>query len=154
MELHPAVEPLAVLLGTWTGEGHGDYPSIESFDYGEELTFWHVGKPFLFYTQRTWILADGRPSHSEMGYWRGTDDGVELVVAHPTGIVEIDTGRMNGSVIDLETATVGLSPTAKSVTGLRRRYEVSGDVLRYDLWMAAVGQPLTHHLRGELRRSS
>ena len=48
---------------------------------------------------------------------------------------------------------VGLTESAVSVTETSRRFEIDGDELNYDVAMAAVGQPLTHHLRATLRRA-
>jgi hypothetical protein len=153
-QLHPDAEPIAFLLGTWRGEGKGEYPTIQPFRYREEVRFWHVGKPFLAYTQRTWDLDTGEPRHSEMGYWRPKPAGrIEIVLAHPTGIVEIQEGTLSGGRIDVESSLVGLASTAKEVTGLERTFTAEGDRLTYEVRMAAVGVPLTHHLDAELRRT-
>jgi len=120
--LHPDAAGLEFLLGTWEGDGAGKYPTIAAFAYHEELRFWHVGKPFVAYTQRSWALDDGRPLHSEAGYWRPKADGVvELVVAHPTGHVEISEGTVSGSVIELTSRLVGggrAAPHRRLVNGI------------------------------------
>jgi len=151
--LHPDIAPLGFLLGTWVGRGTGEYPTIETFHFGEEVRFAHVGKPFLFYLQRTWALDDGRPLHAEAGYWRHVGDGrVELVLAHPTGIAEIEEGRLDGTTLRLRTTRVAASGTAKRVDALERDFDLDGDILRYAVRMSAVGLDLQHHLSAELRR--
>jgi hypothetical protein len=161
--MHEALAPIAFLLGTWRGEGTGNYPTIAGFSYGEEIRFWEVGKPFLAYTQRTWALADEqgqslppgtRPMHSEAGYWRPQPGGhLEVVLAHPTGVAEIQEGAVKDGTITLAATALALTSSAKQVDALTRRFELAEpDVLRYEIGMAAAGQPLQVHLRAELHR--
>ena len=147
------MEEIAFLVGRWAGEGAGEYPSVEPFSYGEEVTFSHVGKPYLAYTQRSWDLTDGRPLHAEMGYWRCPAPGeLEVLVAHPNGHVEISLGSLRGNDVTLSSSSVLAAPTAKDVTTLVRRIWVNGDHMRYELEMQAVGIALVPHLRGVLER--
>lgn len=154
MTENPALAPLDFLIGTWTGGGHGVYPTIEPFDYEEEITIAPLGpKPMLRYSQLTW-RPDGRePMHSEIGYIRPVGvDAAELVIAQPTGITEIHSGTITGSRIEFRTVSVGRAPTAKEVTTVDRRIEVTGDRLSYELWMGAVGQSHQIHLEATLER--
>ena len=156
-DLHPNLQELAPLLGVWAGRGSGEYPTIEPFEYLEEVTFSHVGKPFFVYGQKTRAATDGTPLHAETGYLRVPRPGqVELVLAHPSGITEIEVGTYtaDGTTIEIEmtTSDVGLTPTAKEVTALGRRFRVDGDELSYSLRMGAVGQPVQHHLAAVLHR--
>ena len=96
-DLHPDVAVLAPLLGTWVGSGSGEYPTIEPFSYVESITFSHVGKPFVAYTQRTRHPDTGAPMHSEAGYLRVPRPGnIEIVMAQPTGLAEIYEGAVVG----------------------------------------------------------
>lgn len=157
-DLHPNLVELAPLLGTWSGRGRGIYPTITSFDYLEEVVFSHVGKPFFSYGQKTRSAADGLPLHAETGYLRVPEPGrIEWVLAHPSGITEIEVGSytVSGDSIDLQMSapTIGLTPTAKEVSALGRHYRLDGDELSYTMDMGAVGQPFQNHLTASLRRS-
>lgn len=156
MELNPAIAHLAPLVGTWRGKGHGEYPTINDFDYDDEFTFSHAGKPFLAFVERTWN-ASGTPMHTESGYLRGTGpNAVELVVAIPTGQTELGTGTSeveDGTLIIMTDAGVQNTPKAKQVDRIVRRFEVNGDRLTYEMHMEAVGEGLALHLRAELVRA-
>jgi hypothetical protein len=153
-ELNPALTPVAFLLGTWRGEGEGQYPSIKPFRYREEIRFSHNGKPFLIYTQRTESMETGQPMHGEAGYLRLVGDGrVEFVIAQPIGYAEISLGRVHGLRIDVECASVGRTPTAKPVTSISRSLWMDGEILRYELKMGMEGAPLAPHLAASFRRA-
>lgn len=156
-ELHPDVSALSALLGTWEGTGTGEYPTIADFAYRESITFTHVGKPFLSYTQRTRHPEIDLPMHSESGYWRIPGPGrIEIVMAQPTGLAEIYEGAVVSNdgtvVIDVRSVSIGATTSAKEVTVTERTFSVTGDDMQYTFRMAAVGQPLQHHLTARLRR--
>ena len=156
-ELHPSLVPLQFLIGRWEGAGVVGYPTIESANFGQEISFSHVGKPFLIYGSRTWLLeADGtigRPLAMETGYWRPQPaGGLEVLLAHPTGITEIYLGRITGTKIEMATDAVVRTATAKEVTAGQRLYGLIGADLGWAYDMAAVGQPLQSHVSAQLKR--
>ena len=151
--LHPDLEALGDLVGEWAGEGKGDYPTIDAFAYGERTSFWHIGKPFMFYMQRTWSLENEEPLHSEMGYLRPAGpNGVELVASHPFGVVEISEGSIVDGTIELRSKTLTPTTTSDPIEKVARILRVDGNDLTYDFEMATGGQPLQFHLKAALRR--
>ncbi len=156
--------PLALLTGTWAGRGRGVYPTIATFEYLEEITFADGGvKPFLAYGQRTKAVDDGRPLHAESGFLRWASGSPEWVIASLTGVSEVHAGSVQvvdavgavegGLDLLLRTVAVAASPTAKRVDSVERRLRLRGDVLEYELHMAAVGEPHQLHLTATLHRS-
>ena len=154
--VHESVAHLVPLLGTWRGEGHGDYPTIESFDYTDEWEFVAPpGKPFVRFTQRTRDAA-GLPKHTEAGYLRCPSPGVvEIVAALPTGQAECGRGTVEaGAELVLATdAAVLNTDSAKRVDRIVRRFSVRWDSLAYSMEMAAVDVGLTLHLTATLYRA-
>src|SRR4029453_5111085 len=116
--LHPELEPIAFLLGTWVGEGEGDWPSSGPFRYAEEMSFEQVGEPFLLYAQRSWAAGAG-PLHFDRGFVPPPGaGGRRLVLAPPLGIVEGAEGSGSANTIDVASTTVAITGTSSPVTEL------------------------------------
>jgi len=156
--MHEALAPIAFLLGRWEGAGVVGYPTIESAQFGQEITFSHNGKPFLIYSSRTWLLDDegrtGRPLAVETGFWRPQPERqLEVLLVHPTGVSEIYLGEVTGTKIEMATDAVVRTATAKEVTAGHRLYGLVEGDLAYAYDMAAVGQPLQAHASARLKRA-
>lgn len=156
-DLHPNCGPIAWMLGTWRGNGHGDYPTIEPFQYGQELIFTHDGRPFFHYMARSWITdAEGnkvRDAAIETGFIRCKEQGqLEVLLTHNIGFAEVWYGHAADGRMELATDAVMRTESAKEVTGGKRLYgNVEGDLM-YAYDMAAMGQEMQPHLWARLKR--
>ena len=162
-DLHPALLGLLPLVGVWRGRGQGGYPTIDNdFSYAQEVRFSHDGRPFLHYESRAWLIEpDGtpiRPGARETGWWRPVQkdgqptDELEVLLAHPTGFLELYLGRVDGTKYEIATDAVVRTATAKEVTGGHRLYGIVEGALLYAYDMAGVGHGLTPHLSARLER--
>lgn len=161
-DLHPALLGLLPYVGVWRGRGRGGYPTIDDFHYAQEIRISHDGRPFLSYESRSWLIEeDGtpiRPAAREQGWWRPVladgkaTDEVEVLLTHPTGIMELYVGRVDGLKVELVTDAVVRTVTAKEVTAGQRLYGIVEGALLYAQEMAAVGQPMSPHLSARLLR--
>lgn len=154
--LHPLVENMRPILGTWRGSGEGSFPSLSaSFRYTEELCFeaLHVTKPVISYSHRTAHADTGAPMHRESGFMKVLPDGKFIwTVAQATGMAEIADGSWDGTVGTLCTTSTQIAGADK-VTNVSRHYTFKQSSLNYVISMATkqVSQ-LTNHLTAALDR--
>ena len=156
-DLPRELAPLAWMIGRWEGAGVVGYPTIESANFGQEIEVSHDGRPFLTWRSQTWLLNEAgeqvRPLATELGFWRPVEGGeVELLLSHPTGIVELYFGKAEPAKIELRTDGVLRSPHAKEYNAATRLYGLVNSNLLWAMDMAAVGQPLQSHASAELKR--
>ena len=163
-DLHPALLGLLPFIGSWRGRGQGGYPGVEDFDFAQELTISHDGRPFLAYESRAWILDDEskpvRPATRETGWWRPvTDergrptDDIEATLCTPNGIMELYLGTVTGTRLEMEADAIVRAPTAKVVTAGHRLFGIVEGALLYAHEMAAEGRSLEPHMSARLTRA-
>jgi hypothetical protein len=165
VEIPVPLRPWAWLIGRWVGVGTGQYPTIEDFRFGQEVSFTTDGRPFLSYRSRSWLLdADGnrvRPLATEAGFWRPRDDNkVEVTLAHPTGYAEVwygdlevtglENATVTGARVELRTDCVVRTASAKEYENGHRLYGLVDGKLLWTYDMKAVGEPLGNHLAATL----
>lgn len=165
IEVGLTLQPLSWLIGRWVGVGTGQYPTIEDFRFGQEISISTDGRPFLSYWSRSWLLDDEgsrvRPLAMETGFWRPRPDGgIELMLSHPTGYAEIwygslevtamESASITGARAELRTDVVARTDSAKDYTQGHRLYGLVEGRLLWTYDMSAVGQPLTNHLAATL----
>ena len=157
--LHPDLYPVAWMVGKWGGKGMGEWPGAEKFEFVQEVTFRHDGRPFLEYTSKSWIVdSEGnhiRPGAAETGYWRVKSNKViELILAHNTGIAEGWLGKISDDRPSIQLALdhAYIAPTAKAVENGARLYGLVEGQLFTSYDMAAMGQELQAHIWSSLER--
>jgi hypothetical protein len=162
-DLHPALLGLLPFVGMWRGRGQGGYPGAEDFNFAQEITISHDGRPFLRYESRAWILDDDSTAaglaNREVGWWRpvtdaqgrATDD-MEATLCQPTGVMELYLGKVTGTRLEMEADAIVRSPTAQEVTAGHRLFGIVDGALLYAQEIAAEGRGLEPHMSARLLR--
>ncbi len=151
---------LQSLAGEWAGNGLGQYPTIEDFEYQETLRFTlDDSRPILHYEQKTRRRNNGQddflPSHWESGFVQLLpEDQVMVANAQIGGRVEVLAGTIEaapaGLVIRLRSTHFGNDPRMAEAT---RTITVVDDSLHYTMHMQTNKVPhLAVHLEATLQR--
>ncbi|MEI4270227.1 FABP family protein [Klenkia sp. LSe6-5] len=145
------------LLGEWHGEGVLVGPDGDQ-RFGQWVRFAHDGRDFLAYESHTWQItaegAVGAPDVRESGFWRprGEDD-VELLVAHPEGLVEIYVGTARTTTSwELTSDVLARTPDHPDTTKAVRLYGVVDGALMYAVDRAGPDGQLRPVMSARLER--
>ena len=145
------------LVGTWSGTGRAEYPTITPVDFREELVFEHNTKdPALHYVQRTWRVS-GEPLFWESGFLIDKGGGIfELVSAQKSGRVEVLRGpaaRSGDAALVLALRSIHIVNDGRMITS-QRVFRITTAVIEYEHGMSTQTHPaMARHVRSRLERS-
>ncbi len=158
-DLSPALMPIAWLVGRWQGNGHGSWPGVGEFEFGQQIDFSTNQGPYLHYLSQTWTLDEAgqpdAPLTMETGFWRPGEQGtLEVVLTSPEGWAEVWAGSARGARIELTSDVVARTTTAELLyTGGHRLYgNIDGDLM-WAFDRATTDVELQPYLWARLRRS-
>ncbi|XP_039717188.1 peroxynitrite isomerase THAP4 isoform X2 [Pteropus medius] len=152
-KMSPVVEPLSWMLGTWLSDppGAGTFPTLQPFQYLEEVHISHVGQPVLNFSFNAFHPDTRKPMHRECGFIRLEPDTnkVAFVSAQNTGIVEVEEGEVNGQELCIASHSIARISFAKEphVEQITRKFRLNSEgKLEQTVSMATTTQPMTQHL--------
>ncbi|MEE6508861.1 hypothetical protein FKM82_023291 [Ascaphus truei] len=159
--LHPAVAPLAWMLGSWVSDpaGEGEFPTIPPFRYMEEAVITHVGQAMLNFMFCATNPETGKALHRECGFIRakpGTNH-VAFICSQNTGVVEVEEGEVQGEQLSLTSHSVSRISFANEphVQQISRNFRLTPEGrLEQTVSMATKTQPLAPHLRVTYKKMS
>ena len=140
-----------LLEGTWKGKGRGQFPTVNSFDYRETLTFTRRDEKTLAYEQRAQKRYDGQSewleSHWENGFIRILENSELELTSAQIGRTEVLVGSIEsmGNLFRIHFVSKTITNDPRMVSSARR-FELEGDILRYQMEMhtTAVDQSVKH----------
>uniref|UniRef100_A0A8C0PEI2 Peroxynitrite isomerase THAP4 n=2 Tax=Canidae TaxID=9608 RepID=A0A8C0PEI2_CANLF len=157
--MNPVVEPLSWMLGTWLSDppGAGTFPTLQPFQYLEEVCISHVGQPVLNFSFNAFHPDTRKPMHRECGFIRLKPDTnkVAFVSAQNTGIVEVEEGEVNGQELCITSHSIARISFAKEphVEQITRKFRLNSEgKLEQTVSMATTTQPMTQHLHITYKR--
>ncbi|XP_077874570.1 peroxynitrite isomerase THAP4 isoform X1 [Ictidomys tridecemlineatus] len=152
-KMNPVVEPLSWMLGTWLSDppGAGTFPTLQPFQYLEEVHISHVGQPMLNFSFNSFHPDTRKPMHRECGFIRLKPDTnkVAFISAQNTGVVEVEEGEVNGQELCIASHSIARISFAKEphVEQITRKFRLNSEgKLEQTVSMATTTQPLTQHL--------
>ncbi|XP_023376857.1 THAP domain-containing protein 4 [Pteropus vampyrus] len=175
-KMSPVVEPLSWMLGTWLSDppGAGTFPTLQPFQYLEEVHISHVGQPVLNFSLASCLLPlDGRGlvagKEAALPRWLQSSDllspwlrrrwepgppgtrGQAVVdwCRSLAGIVEVEEGEVNGQELCIASHSIARISFAKEphVEQITRKFRLNSEgKLEQTVSMATTTQPMTQHL--------
>ena len=147
------IEKLNFLLGTWKGEGHAAYPTIESTDYLEELTFEPLDNTTITFLQKTWRKKDNSVLHWESGFLIAQEDGTFTFLnaqnSNRTEVMICTLESPEKLICDLKEIGNDDRPIKT-----RRDFFMEENSLCYKKFLQTKNQPFQLHLEAKLQKQN
>jgi len=156
------IEKLDFLIGTWTGRGVADFPTIKRTEYFEELKFIPgEDNSVIFYELKSWTIDNGDRGSVlswQAGFVIELEDGsFEMSNAQNNGRVEVLSGKLKACDdyiynLSFESKVFG---NDERLVKTSRDFYITGDEMKYTMFMATQMTPeFQKHLEGELVKQS
>lgn len=149
------------LVGYWGGDGMAKFPTINNFEYKEQLCFsMNLKDPVLQYEQKAWIISanerNNEPISWESGFIMDKGDNLfELVCTHNSGRLEWYRGRATeyaDGVIQIEFRSVAIVNDDRMINS-KRIYQFSTICIEYEQSMMTTKVSGNQtHLNAKLKR--